>query len=52
MKNQELKDLTKTFESEANRLNEIINMKERMIDSLSKENSKEKTRILELTKNY
>ena len=52
MKNQELKDLTNTFESEANRLNEIINMKERMIDSLNKENSREKQRILELTKNY
>lgn len=50
--NQELKDLTHAFESEGQRLNEIVNMKDRMIDNLNKENSKEKQRILDLTKNY
>ena len=50
--NQELKDLTNAFETEAQRLNEIVNMKDRMIDNLNKENNKEKQRILEITKNY
>lgn len=31
MKNQEMKDLTNAFDSETKRLNEIINMKEKML---------------------
>ena len=52
MRNQEMKDITQTFENESKRLNEIINMKDRMVDSLQKENNKEKATILSLTKNY
>lgn len=37
MKNQEIKDLTNAFEAEGKRLNEIINMKERMIDGINKD---------------
>ena len=52
MRNQEMKDIKQTFENESKRLNEIVNMKDRMVDSLTKENNKEKATILELTKNY
>lgn len=52
LKNQELNELTKAFESESNRLNEIITTKDRVIDQLTIENNKEKTRILNLTRDY
>lgn len=52
MKNQELKEITNAFEAEGKRLNEIINMKERMIDNVNKDLNKEKQRVLELTRNY
>ena len=52
MKNQEIKDITNAFESETKRLNQIISMKERMIESLNKDLSKEKQRVLQLTRNY
>jgi hypothetical protein len=35
IKNQELKDLSATFEAEANRLKDIVSSKERVIDSLT-----------------
>ena len=47
-----MKDIKQTFENESKRLNEIVNMKDRMVDSLTKENNKEKATILEITKNY
>ena len=52
MKNQEIKDLTNAFESEGKRLNEVINMKERMVDGLNKDLSREKQKLLELTRSY
>lgn len=52
MKNQQLKDLTNAFEAEGKRLNEIIAMKERMIEGLNKDLSREKQKILELTRSY
>lgn len=52
MKNQQIKEITNAFETEAKRLNEIINMKQRMVESLNKDLSKEKQRVLELTRNY
>ena len=52
MKNQEIKDLTSAFEQEAKRLNELVNMKERMIEGVNKDLSREKQKILELTRSY
>lgn len=52
MKNQEIKDLTNAFEAEAKRQNEIINMKERMVDGLNKDLNREKQKLLELTRSY
>ncbi len=40
MKNQEVKDLTKTFEAEMNRLKEILNNKERTIEIQLQESNK------------
>ena len=52
MKNQEIKDLTKVFENEANKLKEVISIKDKMVDSLTSENNKEKARIVALTHDY
>lgn len=52
MKNQEIKDLTSTFEKETQRLQEIINMKDKMIENLNKDLNAEKQKVLDLTKNY
>lgn len=52
LKNQELNELRKTFEAESDRLNEILNNKDKVIDQLSIENNKEKTRVLNLTRDY
>ena len=51
-KSQELKDLTHTFEVEAGRLNEIIQKKAEQVDRLASENSKEKSKVLQLTQQY
>ena len=51
-KNQQINDLTKTFETESNRLNEIIGIKDKMIDTLQHDNNKEKARNIALTKDY
>ena len=52
MKNQELKDLAYTFECEANRMNEIINARDREILALAEEKNKGKAGIVDLTRNY
>ena len=52
MKNQEIKDITSTFEAESNRLNQIIDNKEKMIDVLNNDLNKEKKVVLELTRSY
>lgn len=46
MKNQEIKDLTNAFEAEGKRLNEIVGMKERMIEGLNKDLNREKQKVL------
>jgi hypothetical protein len=46
IKNQELKDLTATFDGEANRLKDIITGKERSIDNLNNVISGEKQKYI------
>lgn len=41
-----------SFESETKRLNEIIGMKDRMVEALTLENTKGKEGLLEVTKSY
>ena len=52
LKNQEINELTKTFQSESERMKEILSNKEKTIDTLSVENHKEKARVLALTRDY
>ena len=52
LKNQEINELTKTFENESSRMKEIISNKEKTIDTLSVENHREKARVLTLTRDY
>lgn len=51
VKNQELKDLTSTFEAEANRLRDIVANKERNIENLNNVINDEKEKYIKLTKN-
>lgn len=52
MKNQQLNEITRTFEGEMNKLKDILDVKDKMIENLSIENNKEKNRILNLTRDY
>ena len=47
-----MNELTKVFESESRRLNDLISSRDRVIEQLSAENNKEKTRIINLTRDY
>lgn len=51
-KSQEMRDVMVTFENEAKRLNDVIAMKDRMLESLTYENVKNKEDLLEITTNY
>ena len=41
-----------SFDSETKRLNEIIGMKDRMVEALTLENTKGKESLLDITKSY
>jgi hypothetical protein len=41
-----------SFDSETKRLNEIIGMKDRMVETLTLENTKGKETLLDITKSY
>lgn len=51
-KNQQINDLTKTFDDESKRMKEIISIKDKMVDTLQGDNNKEKARVIALTKDY
>lgn len=52
MKSQEIKELTKTFELETNRLKDVLDAKERMIESQAQDMNREKVRTANLTREY
>ena len=51
-KSKEVCELTKTFESEAARLNDIVQQKTEEAQRLTAENSKEQAKILKMTREY
>jgi chromosome segregation ATPase len=52
LKNQELKELNDTFNTEMSRMNDIISAKEKSIDTLNASLNHEKEKILEMTRSY
>lgn len=52
MKSQEIKELTKTFELETNRLKDVLDSKERMIETQAQDMNREKVRTANLTREY
>jgi hypothetical protein len=52
VKTQELGEVTRAFEKEGVRLKEILAVKDRMIENLTIEGNREKSRVLQLTQEY